>query len=117
MYHVSILYLGKRVILTPKIPETRGKDECSLTKRVCVSPTVKQCLFGINGINDLKYSGINKEGWNIYKTQELGIPAINVFDYRITHEHWILKECEFQFVGRVLLSEKNELIIETELKI
>jgi len=112
MYHVSVIYLGNHVIFKPKVPKTKNITECTITKRICVSPTIEQCLFGIDGISELKYSGIDKNGWYIYQTEEVGLPAKEVFDYEITNENWLLKESEFKYIGKVFLSESNELIID-----
>jgi hypothetical protein len=112
MYHVSSCFLGISVFLTPKVPNARNETECSITKRICVAPSIKKCLLAIDGISDLKYSGIDENGWYVYHTTEVGYPAKEVFDYEITNENWLLKESEFKYIGKVFLSESNEIIIE-----
>lgn len=112
MFHVSTKYLGKSVMMIPSVPDTRNKKECAVTKRICASPTILQCILAIDGIKDLKYSCVDKNGWYIYQTSEIGLPAKDVFDYHLTEEHWFTKNTEFIFVGKVFLNDENELLID-----
>lgn len=110
MYHISRKYLGDGVVLTPQIPTHRNTSECALTKRICVAPTIYQCLLAIDGIEDLKYSSIPPEGWFVYHTKEIGVPARDVFDVDKTQEHWLLESTYFKFTEKVFLDDKNSII-------
>lgn len=91
-FHVSSSYLGDSIYLTPKVPDTisKGYGEDSITKRVCVSPTVAQCLMGKSGVKTLQSAleDIIKYSYYIYRIKtDKAVPATDVHDSWLTDEH------------------------------
>lgn len=111
-FHVSSINLGEKAKLTPKVPETisKGYGEDAVTKRICVSPTVGQCLMGKSGVKTVESAldDILQECYYVYEiwTQN-AIPAENVHDSWLTDEHWILEEMEFTLVGKIKRGTKE----------
>lgn len=111
-YHVSSVYLGKKVKLKPKVPETisKGYNEDATTKRVCISPTVGQCLMGKSGVKTVESAleDIMEDFYYVYEilTTE-AVPALNVHDAHRTDEHWILEEREFTLIGEIKRGTKE----------
>ena len=115
MYHVSRTDLGKKVILTAKVPPCAGKGECQKTKRVCFSPSIRQCLKSIVSIEDASFSDIVFEfllyrkgkilNPAIYSTQKaLYLPKVNLdfskeTDLLKNQEQWSLKDIEVTRMG------------------
>lgn len=103
--------MGERVFLQPRVPECRSDEECSITKRICVSPTVEQCLLGIQGCDELYQVDLCDSGWYVYeykgRTKPKRVTEEMVCDSGITEEHWILKEEPFTFLGVVNYLDEN----------
>lgn len=97
MFHVSIDRGEKTWRAFPRIPVRRHKSgaEDSTTARICVAPTVYQCLLAIDGISSLKYSSIRlAESWLIYTTNASAYSAEGLVpDFSRTEEHWIIEPC------------------------
>lgn len=111
-YHVSSIYLGDECKLIPKIPETisKGFGEDSVTKRVCISPTIAQCLVGKSGVKTLESAlqDIMQPEYFVYKIDtNKAIPAESVHDYGITDEHWLLEENVFTLVRTIKRGSKS----------
>ena len=54
MFHVSSKDLGKKFVFVPRIPQSAEREkECIITERICVAPTVLNCLLAINGTTEL----------------------------------------------------------------
>jgi hypothetical protein len=55
MFHISPIFLGNSKILYPRIPdpEARAPSEDGATPRVCVAPTIHQCLVSRESLGDL----------------------------------------------------------------
>lgn len=117
MFHVSRQFIGQSVIMKPKVPNSAPEFEDRKTPRICVSPTIEQCLMGIIGA-DLKLAlkFIKHKDWYIYTTDSWDyIPAKDVFDHMDTEEHWFLQPTKFTLFGTVCSqsSQKGILKINT----
>ncbi len=119
-YHICRIYRGKKAIFIPYIPRhAKENGENYRVKRICVSPTIKQCIQGIDGITHLNYSTLEiGSSWYVYRTEKKGKPAVDICDFDITGECWIKEETKFEYYGRLYrLSEydfavyKNKKII------
>ena len=61
MYHISDTYLGRKPLLTPRIPRVaKESGENIRTKRICVSPSIEQCVLGIDGVSYMESSSLEK---------------------------------------------------------
>lgn len=105
-YHVSSRFLGERCILIPKIPEGAVSfNEDVKTKRVCFSPTVRQCLIGKAGTDE--WSSVIDEFSEKYYSENLSLyvtfkklnKAGRVSDKHITEEKWSKKDILVKFLG------------------
>lgn len=110
-YHISKTDLGELVILTPKVPTSFNKVyECSVTNRVCFSPSIIQCMIAIGGSDSI---GVFLEDYYklernpvIYVTEshEL-ITPIQVGDFSLTGELWSTSDIEVNRVGYIDLNQ------------
>jgi len=94
-YHVSTTLKKKQVCITP-----RDEDECMNRdwrepsgKRICVSPTIEQCITAIPYILGATCS--------IYKTKNrlIAHKPHDVFDSKITQEGWLHRPTFFVKIG------------------
>lgn len=111
-YHVSSVYLGDVFSFTPKVPETisKGFNEDATTKRVCVSPTIGQCLMGKSGVKTVESAleDIMQPEYFVYQIKtKNAVPATTVHDYPITHEHWLLAEEQFTLIRTIKRGSKT----------
>ena len=117
MFHVSQKDHGKVWRPTPRVPERTMTGEDKTTPRVCVCPTVRQCLMAIDGIGDLRFSGFlhSDTGWFVYETdEECYKPDVSLVpDFDITSEHWVTDKRLFSRVGVVRYSSLlDEIYVE-----
>ena len=119
MYHICPVYRGKKSRFFPYIPRfAKENGENYRTKRICVSPSIKQCIMGIDGIENLEYSTLEVgKSWFVYRTHEKGTPAKSVCDFEITHEHWIKKETSFEYFGKLHRIGENDFAVFKNKKI
>ena len=114
VFHVSEESHGKAWYPSPRVPCRRMKGEDDKIPRVCVSPTIKQCLLAIDGVRELSFSKImfDDVGWFVYKTDaEAFYPGFNLVpDSDITNEHWILTKSKFVLVGTVAYSREEDSV-------
>lgn len=119
MYHVSATYLGMKPLFEPKVPcnaEYNGEDYT--TKRICVSPTIKQCVLGIDGIQNIESTSLEVGySWYVYRTLTKGVPAETIHDFETTEEHWIKKATRLQYFGRLYRISENDLAVFKKRKI
>lgn len=119
MYHISRVYKGVKAKITPKIPRF-AKENCEnySTKRICVSPTIRQCIQGIDGIERMSNSSLEiGSSWYVYKTDKKGIPAKKILDFDVTNEHWIKEETTFSYVGRIFRFSESDFAVFKNKKI
>lgn len=101
-YHVSTENLGKSVTMHPRTPLTISDGE-SKTPRICVCPSVAQCLIAMPGTGDRVY---------IYAAKGTPRPAPrSVWDRATTEEHWFLDPVEFTRVGIKRVSPSAEWLM------
>lgn len=102
-YHICKVYRGKKAKFTPSVPMyAKDNGENYRTKRICLSPSIKQCIQGIDGIEDLNYSTLEVgSSWYVYKTDKKGKPAKGVVDFELTKESWLKEETVFDYFGRL----------------
>jgi hypothetical protein len=107
LYHISLEKLSHEK-LSPRIPKCRAQWENAEIPRICLSPSIEECLTGINE----NFAAL------LYKQDSLDIPLIGyiyaidekmidssniispnelysngyVFDSLITQEHWIINQ-------------------------
>jgi hypothetical protein len=94
-YHVSTTLRGKRITLTPwdgNKAVNRDPTEPA-GKRICVAPTIEQCIVAIPYHYGADVS--------IYRTEdmELATEPRDVFDAKVTGEGWLTKATRFIKLG------------------
>ena len=52
-YHISNHYLGKTATLTPRVPKYCNISEEGDIPRICVSNNIKNCMYGVLGVDDI----------------------------------------------------------------
>lgn len=92
-YHVSCKYLGEDVIFTPRTPRSMGDNEPK-TRRICVAPTIHQCLGAISLSKYDTYC-------HVYYTEGEPVRAKEVTDAGLTEEHWFLKKTKFKRLASI----------------
>lgn len=119
MYHVSAVYLGKKPLFEPRVPRNAEYNcEDYTTKRICVSPTIKQCVLGIDGIQNIESTSLDVGcSWYVYRTSDKGIPAEAIHDFETTEEHWIEEATRFQYFGRLHRISESDLAVFKNRKI
>lgn len=132
MYHLSKTYLGDKVTLTPKVPDSACFEDEGDIPRICFSTNVFYCVRGIIGCKRIRILGLvefknkiisqldNEEeeelklvNPSIYvTTKKLYIPP-TCGDFRYNKEYWALENTEVKFIGYLCLKK----LISSELKI
>jgi len=116
-FHVSRVYLGPRVILTPRQPGTAIHHERGLPDRVCFAPSVRRCLASLSGagVSALvigetvpRRKKVNGQWAHanpaVYQgPSRLRRPPQDRSDFASTGERWSLKPVEVEHVGFVCL--------------
>lgn len=84
-------YMPDEVVLSPR---RRDYDIPVEPARVCVAPTVAQCIAAIF---------FHSTAVDVLRTKRpvVAVPATGVWDQLITHEHWLLEPIEFVRVNRI----------------
>ncbi len=109
LYHVSEKYLGKEVMLSPRIPNnqmTKLFGEDSITPRVCFCESVCECLTALG-------DNIKGKILYVYETDigeefegHIKRPSLDeVPDVDTSGEIWLLKPC------RLKLSQNETIIV------
>lgn len=101
-YHVSSQGdLGATVTLRPRPVTGLSMTDESDVPRVCVAPTVKQCLFSIMAEEFWEVVSYFEDDLVVYGTNERpDAPADeSVEDRALTDEHWFLRPVELHRVG------------------
>ena len=96
-YHISTTLKKKVEHLIPWDEDTgfnRGGDE-PVGKRICVAPTIEQCITAIPYSLDT-YCSIYRTKQKIKADKPSG-----VFDANITHEGWLLSPTTFVKIGKL----------------
>lgn len=140
-YHVSKKYLGEKVVLTPRVPETCLVSEEGDIPRICTSRTLLGCIRGIVShsmvsVRDFIYEIVECEGFNtlddyladtkkmvisppIYVTGGVAYTPPNASDFRANKEMWFLEDTEFVLIGYIdlaLLMYTGELAVRQDIQ-
>lgn len=109
MYHVTYKYLGETVTLKTNIPK---QDNETSIPRICVAPTIRQCILGVEGITDIGLIAmIFRKSRSMPITYHIYQPKIDKFipadesvrDRGITNEYWILNNVVADYLGSVIM--------------
>lgn len=110
-YHISRIFLGDNCIFEPKIPSTSHPfKEDNKTPRICLAPTIHQCLMGISGSD--KYH----ERWDFYFKDKFDDLYIYIYigevteptkvpDVHRTNEKWLLVPSKLHFSHKLSYEE------------
>ena len=71
----ALAAFSKDIEVMPVLPATRNEREDSTTPRICVAPTLEDCITGIGVLGRFRRTLSGNE---------------EVFDVEMTHEHWFL---------------------------
>lgn len=105
-YHVSTEYLGKKVWMSPQIPKIDSRGQAELEgniPRICVAPSIFQCLrakYGYNHVCSISFEDC-EENPSVYFTEEKPMIPPACTDYRSNDERWFLDNTYFYYLGRV----------------
>lgn len=116
MFHISRQFVGQSVMMKPQIPRSAPQFEDRKIPRICISPTIEQCMMGIAGA-DLKEALklVKHKDWYIYTTDSWDyIPAKDVFDHMDTEEHWFLEPTKFTLYGTVCSQSAQKGILKVQ---
>lgn len=97
-YHVSDTLRKDEITLHPRVEGVNRCFEEPEVPRVCVAPSIEQCMtalpycLGIMSVYRTKY-------------QVNAVKAINIEDAHITEEHWIIRPIKFVKIGILDLGE------------
>jgi hypothetical protein len=98
-YHVSTRdYQEEQSVWSPWVPLDSGINELEIP-RICVSPTISQCLLAIN------YKAFYYDRLIIYKTNAKVYYPVGVNDQKITEEMWILSPIKFIYCGEISMKQ------------
>lgn len=116
MFHISRQFVGQSVMMKPQIPRSAPQFEDRKIPRICISPTIEQCMMGIAGA-DLREALklVKYKDWYIYTTDSWDyIPAKDVFDHMDTEEHWFLELTKFTLYGTVCSQSAQKGILKVQ---
>ncbi|ATN94615.1 hypothetical protein FDJ06_gp038 [Pseudomonas phage SL2] len=115
MYHISTVYLGDYVLLRPYIPNNRADGEDSVTNRICVAPSVIECIAAKSGSYDIDLNLLgSKSTIYAYRSNSTDYIVGNVPDQKQYREHWYLKPTLFTYVGSLRLLETGVIKVSSE---
>lgn len=100
-YHITENNWGKQKTLLPRSNgDNRGVEE-SKTPRICVSPSIAQCMVAIYCYGN---------DWFVYRTKKKvnAKEPISIADAHITDEKWLCKKTAFVRVGKI----RNKIVKE-----
>ena len=94
-YHISTTLTTRTAMLRPLSDGFNRPDTEPCTKRICVAPTIEQCITAVPYVLG--------DSFNIYRTKSMIIanPPVNVFDSDVTHEGWLYTPTRFIKVGQL----------------
>lgn len=125
-YHLSKKYIGKDVILLPKVPDSSTHLEGTIP-RICVCTNIILCLrailstknIHIRDLVEFKKFYISDLMPNVSNINKSEIPFINpsvysndsdipytppmILDFKRNNEYWYIKPIKFKFIGYVCL--------------
>lgn len=109
MYHVSPKPLhgaDNSIVMEPK-HIWNGEDDLFHIKRICVAPTIEQCLVAIAPTDFNKFY--------VYRTLTVvkkSVMSYGVFDSALTQERWLTRTRKFKLVAEIHIGDTD---IETEI--
>lgn len=97
VYHVTHDLSGGRIKrFVPRIPESAGGTEDTVTPRICVSTSIIGCFSGLGYIDEfvtsrpfMVYEANVPESWLL--TPDVLLSEHNVIDAMCTQEHWCMR--------------------------
>ena len=103
-YHITKRgYMGKSKILYPFVPECADVNEGNIP-RICVSPSIWQCLKALTGREDImtiKIKAMFSENPCVYFTEEQPYIPPACSDFRDNDERWFIKKTKFYYLARI----------------
>lgn len=119
LYHVS-LNLNHPGVFDLRVPESRMKDEDSVTPRICVSDSIEGCLtasaFGAHYLGESLMETDDLMKVFVIDTEKLGLTSSDVIlpeelyqsgkvdDANLTNEHWILQS--------IVVPEEDQMVVK-----
>lgn len=118
MFHVTGVYLGDHVLLKPYIPKGPCDGEETTTKRICVAPTVVDCIAGKAG-NNVFDNTMLTEGSEIFVYRSSSVDHIiadtpDQLDY---NEHWYLNPTLFRYVGTIRMDGEGVIQVVSDIEL
>ena len=113
VYFIAKENLGANPVLTPRIPEFTGGKENETDERICVAPTVFQCLQGLEIAQDLVK---DDKPYEVF-LYEADVPVKNIIqpsdedvpDAWKTGEMWVIKPQQFSIVSNCIIRKHMDL--------
>lgn len=100
-YHLSTNFNHRLIRI---VPWDKDFSRCPTEppgKRICVAPTIEQCLTALPYCEGSEYT--------VYRTVKRlkAMKPVNVFDSKVTQEGWLQKPTEFIKLGRIFVGDVN----------
>lgn len=117
-FHISKKFLGNKITLTPKVPDSAQLHIEGDIPRICVSSSIYKCLCGILGNGRLRSFEAKAEFAEnpcVYFTEKTPYLPPDCIDFRKIDEHWFLYPTDFYFAARIDLYNlfANHYIVPT----
>jgi len=104
-FHVTEKDWGDKITLYPRQNGDFRPANEPKTPRICVAPTIAQCLLALGGAIDVPTL-------NVYYTHSKTHPTRRVHDAYITEERWILKPAIFYFYTKISIGEGFQRFVD-----
>lgn len=113
-FHVSEVFLGMAVTMSPRVPKRRAPDEDDRTPRICAAAAISSCLRMVAWTD-------YQEEFHVYglvtNPVKAGLNATNlrhaVPDFAKTGRHqevWLERQSTFAYLGKVRMSRVDLVI-------
>lgn len=99
-FHISTQFLGRSVVLEPRLPQAPAVGEEKLTPRISVAASVEQCLAGLTALKLPPRAYVYRVHGPV-KQLDTDTPAKVVPDWAKSEEAWILSPQRFRYVGAI----------------
>jgi hypothetical protein len=103
-YHVSTTLKDKYINMVPWDDGFNRSSSESTGKRICVSPSIEQCIAAI--------PYILSQYCNIYRTRKpiVASEPKGIFDSKVTHEGWLHEPTDFVKIGMLKFSDVEKTL-------
>lgn len=113
LYHLSDNFMGSKIELVPRIPESGSFLEDSYTPRICTSITIPGCFIS----KEISYSLNDNIDSLVFYLYAADVPVENVYQPSIVDvpdtwangEFWVVKPQRFEYITKYRIRKQLEL--------